>query len=111
MALAGGSLVVPAAAFALLYGAGNGLSTIARGALPLVLFEPGAYGAVVGRLLVPSFLVSAVAPLAYALVIERGARGAWLLSAAVAAAALGAAVALAARFGPRSAGAPGAPGG
>ncbi len=87
-ALAGGSLVVPAAAFTLLYGAGNGLSTIARGALPLVLFEPGAYGAVVGRLLVPSFLVSAVAPLAYALVIERaGARGAWLLSAAVAAAA------------------------
>jgi hypothetical protein len=70
--------------------------------LPLVLFDPGTYGAVVGRLLVPSYVASAVAPLAYALVIERfGARAAIALSLAVSATALAAALALEARFGAR----------
>lgn len=101
--LLGGRVLLAAAAFAFLYGVGNGLSTIARGALPLVLFDPGAYGAVVGRLLVPSFVVSAIAPLAYALVIERaGARAAMGLSLAVALAALAAAGVLSGRFGRRS---------
>ncbi|GJD52000.1 hypothetical protein OPKNFCMD_4761 [Methylobacterium crusticola] len=58
-------------AFAFLYGAGNGLLTIVRGTVPLVLFEPAAYGTLVGRLLAPSFLLSAAAPLAYAVVIAR----------------------------------------
>lgn len=97
-----GRLVLAAVAFAFLYGAGNGLSTIARGTLPLVLFDHGAYGALVGRLLVPSFVVSAVAPLAYAFVIERfGVPSAMLLSLAVSGAALAAAGVLKLRFGRR----------
>lgn len=88
-----------AAAFAFLYGAGNGLSTLARGALPLVLFDVASYGAIVGRLLVPSFVLSAAAPLAYALVLQRFGEGAALhLSLALSLAVLAAAVALRARF-------------
>ncbi len=86
------------AAFALLFGAGNGLLTIVRGTAPLVLFQHQAYGAVVGRLLVPSFFLSALAPLAYALVIEAwGARAALALSIAIAALAWAASAALARR--------------
>lgn len=89
-----------AAAFAFLYGAGNGLVTIARGTLPLALFDHRTYGALTGALLVPSFFAAALAPLAYAFVIERyGEAAALHLSTAVAAAVLAAALALRARFG------------
>jgi MFS family permease len=94
---AGGSAAA-GAAFALLFGAGNGLLTIVRGTVPLVLFDPRAYGAVVGRLLAPSFYLSAAAPLAYALVIDRGGeRTALVLSLAIAALTWMAAAWLAAR--------------
>lgn len=94
-----GQLVVAGIAFAALYGAGNGLVTIVRGTLPLVLFEPGVYGSLVGRLLAPSFILAALAPLAYAVVIENfGDAAAFALSAAVAAVVLGAAVTLRLRF-------------
>ena len=53
-------------AFAVLYGAGNGLVTITRGSLPLVLFDTRVYGQLVGRLLAPGFLVAAAAPMAFA---------------------------------------------
>src|SRR3546814_11809921 len=54
----------------------------------------------VGRLLVPSFLVSAGAPIAYAVVIERfGEPGALYLSMVLAAIVLAASFALKARFG------------
>jgi hypothetical protein len=95
-----GHLVIAGIVFAFLYGAGNGLVTIVRGTLPLVLFEPGAYGSVVGRLLAPSFVVAALAPLAYAVIIENfGDSAAFVLSAAVAALVLAAAVVLRLRFG------------
>lgn len=82
--LLSGHFLAAGASFALLYGAGNGLLTIVRGTAPLVLFEHQVYGAVVGRLLAPSFFLSALAPLAYALVFEHlGARAALALSAAV----------------------------
>lgn len=82
-------------AFALLIGAGNGLLTIVRGTLPLVLFDPRTYGLTVGRLVAPSFYVSALAPLVYALVIERlGEAAALLLSVALGALTLGASLAL-----------------
>ncbi|WP_119421610.1 MFS transporter [Desertibaculum subflavum] len=68
--LLSGQLVVAAMFFAIVYGAGNGLLTIVRGTLPLALFDPQVYGSLVGRLLAPSFYLSALAPLAYALVIE-----------------------------------------
>jgi predicted MFS family arabinose efflux permease len=61
---------IPLPALALiLYGAGNGLQTIARGALPLVLFDPERYALFMGRLALPSLVVQALAPSA----------GAWLL--------------------------------
>ncbi len=100
LGFAGGAAPAAAVAFSLLYGAGNGVATITRGTLPLVLFDHRVYGAVVGRLLMPSFVLSAAAPLAYAEVLDRfGARGALALSVAVALAALGASVALALRAG------------
>lgn len=90
-------------AFALLFGAGNGLVTIVRGALPLVLFDPARYGQTVGRLITPGFFVSALAPLVYALVIERfGDAAALWLSFLLAAGALAAALVLALRFGARN---------
>ena len=42
--------------FAFCYGAGNGILTITRGTLPLVLFDHRTYGTVVGRLLAPELL-------------------------------------------------------
>ncbi|MBV9430342.1 MAG: MFS transporter [Hyphomicrobiales bacterium] len=65
-----GTSLIAAIVFALVYGAGNGLLTITRGTLPLLLFEPREYGTIVGRLLAPSFLLSAAAPLAYASLIQ-----------------------------------------
>ncbi|MCW2237978.1 MFS transporter [Azospirillum canadense] len=77
--MASGQWVAAGVAFAVLFGAGNGLATIVRGTLPLVLFDPRTYGSTVGRLVAPSFYVSALAPLAYAMVIERAGEGAALL--------------------------------
>ena len=94
-----GQTVVAAIAFALLYGASNGIMTITRGTLPLVLFDHRTYGTLVGRLLVPSFLLSAVSPLAYALVIEHlGDAGALVLSILIALTTLAAAAVLKLRF-------------
>ncbi|WP_280427566.1 MFS transporter [Nocardia brasiliensis] len=82
----GGRVLLLAAACAALYGAGNGLATITRGTLPLALFPAHGYGARVGRLLLPSFLLSAAAPLVYAVVLENyGATGALTLSAVLSA--------------------------
>jgi MFS family permease len=80
-----GGWVLAAVAFAFFYGAGNGILTITRGTLPLVLFDHRRYGAFVGKLLVPSFLLSAIAPFAYAAVIEAfGVSGGLWLSIALA---------------------------
>ena len=58
-------------AFAAIYGTGNGLMTITRGTMPLVLFDARQYGTLVGRLLAPSFYLSAAGPVAYAYIIQR----------------------------------------
>ena len=93
--LASGDLPAASIAFALLFGAGNGLVTIVRGTLPLVLFDPRTYGGTVGRLITPSFYAAALAPLGYAAVIERfGEAAALHLSFALAAVAFAAAVGL-----------------
>jgi hypothetical protein len=60
-----------AAAFAVMFGAANGLFTIARGTVPLALFGPVGYGLLVGRLAGPWLLMQSVAPLALAFVVER----------------------------------------
>lgn len=99
MGLFSGAWPLAGLVFAFCYGAGNGLLTITRGTLPLLLFDPHRYGSIVGRLLMPSFVLQAFAPLGYALVIERfGERGALYLSTAIALAILAAAIVLRRRF-------------
>ncbi|WP_207476382.1 MFS transporter [Arenibaculum pallidiluteum] len=101
--LLGGGHVAFAALFVLVYGAGHGVLTITQGTLPLVLFDHGTYGARVGRLLVPGFVLSAVAPLAFAVVIERlGERGALYLCLVLAGMTLACALVLRLRAGRRS---------
>lgn len=72
-----------AVAFALLHGAGNGILTIAKGTLPLVLFGPMGYGVRQGWLMVPSRLAQASAPLLFGLAIDRWGTGAFGLSASI----------------------------
>ena len=60
-----------AIAFSVLFGAANGLLTIARGAVPLALFGATGYGRVLGRIAKPFQVMQAVAPLALAFVVER----------------------------------------
>jgi MFS family permease len=57
--------------FAVMFGAANGLVTIARGAVPLALFGPMDYGRIVGRIARPALIVTAIAPVAVAFVAER----------------------------------------
>ena len=74
----------PAAApvFALLHGAGNGMLTIAKGTLPLVLFGPQGYGARQGWLMMPARVAQAFAPLLFGLALAHwGAQALWLSAA------------------------------
>jgi len=99
LALLSGGNLYASAAYALLYGACNGLMTITRGTLPLALFDFRSYGSLVGALLIPSFLLTATAPVAYAyLIAGYGARGAMAMSVGLAAAICAAALALRCKF-------------
>jgi MFS family permease len=60
-----------AVAFSVMFGAANGLVTIARGAVPLALFGPAGYGRIVGRIARPSLVITAIAPVVIAFVAER----------------------------------------
>jgi predicted MFS family arabinose efflux permease len=60
-----------AAAFALMFGAANGLITITRGALPLALFGTEGYGRLIGRISGPWLVMQSAAPLVMAFVAER----------------------------------------
>lgn len=71
VALLGGDALAGAAAFAFLYGAGNGIATITRGSMPLLLFDSAHYGRIVGVILRPAFLLSAAAPVAVAFALQR----------------------------------------
>jgi predicted MFS family arabinose efflux permease len=73
----------PAAAlFAVLHGAGNGILTIAKGTLPLVLFGPQGYGARQGLLMVPARVCQALAPALFGFCLARWGVGAlWLTTA------------------------------
>ena len=64
---AGGSLLTPAL---LLFGAGIGLESIARGTLPLAIVGQDRYPAVMGRIAMPSLIAQAGAPLAGSLLLE-----------------------------------------
>ena len=54
------------------YGAGNGISSIVRGTVPLVLFGPSRYAILMGRLGLPILLAMAIAPAIGALLIDHG---------------------------------------
>ena len=79
-----------AALFGILHGAGNGILTIAKGTLPLVLFGPHGYGARQGLLMVPARIAQAFAPLAFGLCLDRWGAGALWLTAVLGLAAFGA---------------------
>jgi len=70
LALTGVSVVV-AGLFCILFGAANGVMTIARGAVPLAMFGPTGYGRVIGRIARPALLLQASAPFAVAAAAER----------------------------------------
>ena len=65
----GGFGAAAALVFAVLYGASNGLVTIAKGAVPLVLFGRKGYGEVLGILATPNLVLNAAAPLLFALLL------------------------------------------
>lgn len=69
--LAGSITPVATAFFVLGYGAVNGLNTIVKAVLPLVLFDPQQYARKTGILLSPAFFLAALAPSAYAILLER----------------------------------------
>jgi MFS family permease len=84
-----GISVVVAAAFLMMFGAANGLVTIARGTVPLALFGAAGYGQIVGRIAGPALIIQSAAPLLLAYVIERASdRAALALAAAFALVAL-----------------------
>ena len=58
-----GNLTAGALVFAFLYGAGNGMATYTRGAMPLVLFDPARYGRIVGLVLKPALGLAAASPM------------------------------------------------
>lgn len=68
--MAAGGAVGGAAAFAVLFGIGGGLSSIVRGTVPLALFGSGGYGAMLGRLTALRTVLSAVAPFGFALILQ-----------------------------------------
>jgi predicted MFS family arabinose efflux permease len=71
----------------ILYGAGNGVGSIARGTLPLALFGPLRYPALMGRLALPVLLSMALSPFLAALIFQaRGANSTFGLIAFLAAA-------------------------
>ncbi|MCA6108244.1 MFS transporter [Bradyrhizobium cenepequi] len=73
----GGPVFAPL--FAIFYGAGNGIITIARGTLPLALFGPRGFGKRVGLISLPARATGALAPLAVGLTVEHfGASALWV---------------------------------
>jgi predicted MFS family arabinose efflux permease len=67
LAIAGGTA---SSAFAIFFGLGNGILTIARGTLPLAIFGPKDYGYRLGIIGAPARLAQAAAPLAFGLLID-----------------------------------------
>ncbi|MGO8913813.1 MAG: MFS transporter [Bradyrhizobium sp.] len=67
LAVAGGAA---SSAFAIFFGLGNGILTIARGTLPLAIFGPQNYGYRLGIIGAPARMAQAAAPLAFSLLID-----------------------------------------
>ena len=71
-----------AVVFGVLHGAGNGILTIAKGTLPLVVFGPQGYGQRQGWLMLPARVAQALAPWLFGLALDRWGAGALTVSAA-----------------------------
>lgn len=69
--LAGTSSLPLVVAFTLIMGASQGVITIVRGAVPLALFGVKEYGAVLGLMATPVFVVNAASPTVFAWIVER----------------------------------------
>ena len=69
LVVSGGSLQV-IVLFTLLMGASQGVITIVRGAVPLALFGPNGYGAVLGLIATPILIVNAISPTAFAAIVD-----------------------------------------
>ena len=67
LALAGGGA---SSVFAIFFGLGNGILTIARGKLPLAIFGPQNYGYRLGIIGAPARMAQAAAPLVFGLLID-----------------------------------------
>lgn len=93
-----------AAVFGVLHGAGNGILTIAKGTLPLVVFGPLGYGRRQGWLMLPARSAQALAPWLFGIALDRWGTGALGVSAALGTLAF---LALFMLRGPLSNGAPG----
>ncbi|MDH6259582.1 MFS transporter [Bradyrhizobium sp. BR13661] len=75
--VAGGPFL--ASTFTVLYGAGNGIITIARGTLPLAIFGPVGFGKRVGMISLPGRATGAFAPLVLGLMVEHfGSNALWI---------------------------------
>lgn len=81
-AMALGLFGAPAAAlFGVFHGAGNGILTIAKGTLPLVIFGPSGYGHRQGVLMIPARIAQALAPWLFGICLDAFGVGAlWLSS-------------------------------
>ncbi len=108
-ALALGVFGGPAAAvFAILHGAGNGVLTIAKGTLPLVLFGAAGYGHRQGWLMVPARIAQALSPWLFGILLDRWGANALWISAAIGLLAFASLWLLRAPSAPRNAGLPAA---
>ncbi len=83
--LAGSSTVAAGFAIVALYAIANGLKAVVRATLPLALFERSEYGRYMGWLAVPLNVVTAIAPVVFATMMERGGVTVTLLASLVAA--------------------------
>jgi hypothetical protein len=69
--LVSGGNVALIVAFTLMMGASQGVITIVRGAVPLALFGPTGYGAVLGLLATPVLILNSAAPTIFAVIVDR----------------------------------------
>jgi MFS family permease len=75
VALAAGMLLLnfPIVALAIiLYGAGNGIGSVARGTVPLAVFGPERYSVLMGRLALPLLIAMAVSPFLGGVAFQKG---------------------------------------
>ncbi|MFN4159491.1 MAG: MFS transporter [Gemmobacter sp.] len=71
-----GTTMAGAAAFAVMFGAGQGLASIVRGTVPLSLFGSAGFGAMLGRLTAWRTVLSALAPFGFAVILQGAGPGA-----------------------------------